>query len=376
MGERLARRSAQFWNGDIPWVSPKDMGASVLTDTADHITAEGVAGSATSLMPANCIFVVARSGILAHSVPVALARRPMAFNQDLKAIVVDPTRLDAEYAFWYLRSQESQILVQGVKRGATVHSLHSGFIEKLSIPLPPLSEQRHIVDILNRANGIRRLRREALDKARQLVPALFVGMFGDPATNPMGWTQASFGDLITYSKYGPRFPNRPYSAHGPYILRTTDMLPDGDIKVNQAPRITVSVGELEKHRLRARTLLITRSGTIGRLGLFRGACEPCIAGAYLIEFGLVEQVNEDYVLSFFLTQHGQSSLLSGSRSMTLANLNAPTIKKIFVPLPTAALQAEFSRRVAEIKATIAQQELMAEASMQLVASLMAQLFDA
>jgi type I restriction enzyme S subunit len=78
------------------------------------------------------------------------ARRPMAFNQDIKAITVDPTRLEADYAVWFLRSQEGRIPVQGVKRGATVHSLHSGFVENLLVPLPPLEEQRRIVDILNR----------------------------------------------------------------------------------------------------------------------------------------------------------------------------------------------------------------------------------
>jgi restriction endonuclease S subunit len=126
------------------------MGPFVLVDTADHITEDGVMHSATSVMPANSIFLVARSGVLAHSVPIALARRPMAFNQDIKAITVDPTRLEADYAVWFLRSQEGRIPVQGVKRGATVHSLHSGFVENLLVPLPPLEEQRRIVDILNR----------------------------------------------------------------------------------------------------------------------------------------------------------------------------------------------------------------------------------
>jgi type I restriction enzyme, S subunit len=291
------------------------------------------------------------------------------------AIIAEPTQLDAEYLYWCLRSHESRTLRQGVKRGATVHSLHSGYIESLPIPLAPLEEQRRIVDILNRANGIRRLRRNALDKARQLIPALFVDMFGDPAANPKGWDQVRFGDLVTYSKYGPRFPSRPYSAHGPRILRTTDMLPDGTIQADQAPRLDVTADEMTKHALNPRTLLITRSGTIGRLGLFMGSEEPCIAGAYLIEFGLSDNVNEEFLLAFFITQHGQTSLMSGSRSMTLANLNAPTIKKIAVPLPPLALQVEFARRRAEIKATIAQQERMLEAGDQLVASLMARLFD-
>jgi restriction endonuclease S subunit len=86
-GGTPSKKEPTFWKGDIPWVSPKDMGVQTLTDTVDHITAAGIASSATSLMPASTIFVVARSGVLAHSVPIAIAAQPMAFNQDIKALV-------------------------------------------------------------------------------------------------------------------------------------------------------------------------------------------------------------------------------------------------------------------------------------------------
>ena len=59
------------------------------------------------------------------------------------------------------------------------------------MPVPPIDEQRRIVDILSRAEGIVRLRREAQKKAAELIPALFLEMFGDPATNPKGWHELS-----------------------------------------------------------------------------------------------------------------------------------------------------------------------------------------
>jgi type I restriction enzyme S subunit len=282
-----------------------------------------------------------------------------------------PEQIDLDF----LQVALQQLNLNRLKTATGVPGLNREDAYRENIPLPPLDEQRRIVEILNRANGIRRLRRDALDKARQLIPALFVDIFGDPTTNRKGWDEVPFSEIITYSKYGPRFPNRPYSPHGPHILRTTDMLPDGTLRISGSPRLAISDDELRKHALRPRTLLITRSGTIGRLALFRGHTEPCIAGAYLIEFGLHDTVNEDYVLTFLLTEHGQSCLLRGSRSMTLANLNAPTIKKIPIPLPPVFQQRAFAERAADIQATIAQQERTAEGSEQLVASLMAQLFD-
>ena len=69
-------------------------------------------------------------------------------------------------------------------------------LKQLPITLPPLAEQRRIVDILDRAAAVQRLRRAAEEKAREIIPALFVDMFGDPATNPKGWPVGSIGDVL------------------------------------------------------------------------------------------------------------------------------------------------------------------------------------
>lgn len=106
---------------------------------------------ATSLVPEGTILTVVRSGILAHTVPFAVAGRPLTFNQDIKAIQVTDNRLTNDYVFWFLRSKEPEILSRGVKKGATVHSVQSGFLEKLRIPLLSKSEQIRIVDLLSRA---------------------------------------------------------------------------------------------------------------------------------------------------------------------------------------------------------------------------------
>ncbi len=186
-GGTPSKANPAFWDGAIPWVSPKDMKSATLSDASDHISQKAVENSATSVVPEKSILVVVRSGILAHSLPIAQAARPLAFNQDIKALTPDSAKVDPDYLYWFIRAQEPRVLAQGVKKGATVHSLQSGFIESLQVPLPERAEQSRIVDLLSRAQGIVRLRREAEKKAAELIPALFLDMFGDPATNPNGW---------------------------------------------------------------------------------------------------------------------------------------------------------------------------------------------
>ena len=78
-----------------------------------------------------------------------------------------------------------------------------GMVLRLELSLPSPDEQRRIVDTLSRAEGIVRLLREAQTKAAELIPALFLDMFGDPATNPRGWKTVRLGDLAEKMSDGP-----------------------------------------------------------------------------------------------------------------------------------------------------------------------------
>lgn len=195
-GGTPSKSNASFWKGDIPWVSPKDMKQAVIDSTTDYISAEGLANSATSIVPPGSILLVVRSGILAHSFPIAQVAKPVAFNQDIKAVTPISGDVVPDYLYWFLRSQSPNVVTRGVKKGATVHSVQSGFIENLLVPMHPREKQRRIVDLLARAEGIVRLRREAQRKAAELIPAIFIDMFGDPATNSKGWPIRQLGDLL------------------------------------------------------------------------------------------------------------------------------------------------------------------------------------
>ena len=123
-------------SGSIPWVSPKDMKIDQIYDTEDHVSEDAVRNSAVNLVPSRSILCVVRSGILAHSFPVALATRKLTFNQDINAIVIKDEHVLPEYLFHLLKGMETEVVQSGVKKGGTVHSLQSRFLHDLAIPLP------------------------------------------------------------------------------------------------------------------------------------------------------------------------------------------------------------------------------------------------
>lgn len=277
-------------------------------------------------------------------------RMEAGFSNHMTRIRLDQSRIDpAFFQYWLRRLRATGLFTAQATRWVSQAGYKSSELRKLAIDLPPMNEQRRIVDILSRAEGIVRLRREAEKKAAELIPALFIDMFGDPATNPKGWPMRTVGDVTAYTRYGPRFPDRPYADGGAHILRTTDMGYAGELRWQEAPTLPVTDEELEKYCLKPGTLLVTRTGaTIGKTALFAGATRPCIAGAYLIEIGLGDEVTPEFILHYLLSSFGQSRLIGGSRAVAQPNVNAPTILAIPMPLPPANLQRVFSERVVEI----------------------------
>lgn len=125
--------------------------------------------------------------------PTNIAQEKSCIGRGLAAIRGNPDQLDQNYLRLYLRHREPTLAFKG--QGSTFTAIGRADIEKLSVPLPSLSEQRRIVEILDQADEIRRLRRKAAERVQRVPAALYVEMFGDPATNPKAWSQKMIGDV-------------------------------------------------------------------------------------------------------------------------------------------------------------------------------------
>lgn len=142
-GGTPTKGKTEYWNGEIPWFSPKDIKSYELVSSQDRISEIAVRDSATRLVMPGTILVVGRSGVLAHTLPVGIVRQPSTFNQDIKAIVPCDD-FDSEYVALFLTARQSFVLKEGVKRGPTVHSLIANSIEDLEIPVISINEQHQI----------------------------------------------------------------------------------------------------------------------------------------------------------------------------------------------------------------------------------------
>ena len=139
-GKTPSMNNNLLWNGSIVWISSKDMKTSRIIDSELKITPLALEGMA--LYNPGTLLLVARSGILKHSLPLAVLEVDATINQDLKALQVHGC--NPWYLYYAILAQEKDIIRNYVKTGTTVQSLMMDSFMDISIPLPEETEQRNI----------------------------------------------------------------------------------------------------------------------------------------------------------------------------------------------------------------------------------------
>lgn len=143
-GGTPSKSRPEFWKGNLPWVSPKDMKVLHISDAQDHISPAAVEGSSVRLIPPGSLLMVVRGMILARAFPVALSMREVTINQDMKALLPSEPKTK-NFLLTVLRAIEPQVLAAIEHSSHGTCKLKTEFLQDVVIPMPPLAEQRRIV---------------------------------------------------------------------------------------------------------------------------------------------------------------------------------------------------------------------------------------
>lgn len=138
-GGTPSKSKPEYWNGNIAWVSSKDMKSMYISDTQLHITDLGMQNSPAKLLPIGTILIVNRSGILKHTLPIAITTKAVTINQDIKALLVNDKIANALFVLYTLKMSSSYLLSK--TKAVTVDSINFAEFKALKIPLPPLPLQ-------------------------------------------------------------------------------------------------------------------------------------------------------------------------------------------------------------------------------------------
>jgi len=234
-----------------------------------------------------------------------------------------------------------------------------GFLERVMMPVPPLDEQRRIVDILSRAEGILRLQRGAERKAAELVPAIFLEMFGDPATNPKGWPVKSLPQVLARPfKNGLYLPKNRYvdkdSQRGIEMVHMSDAF-YGEVKRGCLRRVIADAALVAVYGLTSADLLVAR-----RSLNFEGAAKVCgiprSPEPLLFESSFIRltpdrsQAFTEYLLHYLNHPLTRSAhIVCRISGITISGINQAALSEVPVLCPPLKLQESFVSRVAKVR---------------------------
>lgn len=339
----------EYWDGDIPWVTPKDLSdldGPFISTTPRSITELGLKNSSATLLPANSVLFSSRAPI-GH---VAINAIAMATNQGFKSLVPKPDVSHAGYLYHWLRANRAYL--EGLGNGATFKEVSKAVVAKVEIPLPPIDEQRRIAAILDHADALRAKRREALARLDELTQSIFIDMFGDPATNPKNLEFVTIGDLLESAQYGT---SEKSGADGRFaVLRMNNITYQGQMDLADLKYTDLPDEKVDRFTVRAGDVLFNRTNSpelVGKTAVYRGERPMAFAG-YLVRLRVSDGNSPEYISAFLNSRYGKSVLRGMCKSIVgMANINAREVQSIRIPKASPSAQREFEQRVALVESS-------------------------
>jgi type I restriction enzyme S subunit len=407
-GNTPSKANAAYWtDGTVPWVSPKDMKVDEITSSEDRVSKVALDEGRVSLLPEGSVLVVTRSGILAHTLPVAVAQMPVTINQDLKALT-PRAGVSPKYVAHALRGASRRILKECSKHGTTVASIETNALLDFEIPMVDLNRQHRIVAELEKQfsrldEALANLKRVKANLKRYRAAVLIHAVQGqlvetqaaiaeheghDYETGdqllrrvleahrsegkasrrtkepiepelaqlpdlPDGWVWASIDQLaaaearaITDGPFGSNLKSEHYVSAGPRVIRLQN-IKDGEFADEYAHISAAHFAKLRKHEVFAGDLVIASLGdNPPRSCVIPPYVGPAIVKADCIRFKPHPSVSAAYLNVALNCQPTRARMKDVLHGIGRPRLSLGEIRAIALPIPP---EVEQHRIVAEVE---------------------------
>jgi type I restriction enzyme S subunit len=273
--------------------------------------------------------------------------------QGVYAFRVNRETINPKYLVYLSNTAAYRTHIRSLAVGSTQIHVRTPVFTSLFIPLPSLKEQEQITAILEKADRLRRQRRYALQLSESFLRSVFLKMFGDPVTNPMGWKIEEMGSHISSIRYGTGSPPV-YQEKGIPFIRATN-IKKGTVQAEGLAYISKSdAGKIAKCKVKEGDLIIVRSGVnTGDCGLIPSK----YSGAYAA-YDLIVEVPfpGNYFYNFIInSEYGKSVIGPLTRRAGQPHLNAEQVQALRLPSPPISLQKEFAAMAKRVERLHTQQ---------------------
>lgn len=340
IGRTPPRAEPRYWGPGHPWLSIADMsqGRDILA-TRETITDAAVRERHCHLVPAGTIVFSFKLSVG----KVGFVRRPLYTNEAIAALPIrNAGNLDPGYFYHALRGIDLRGAGEHAVKGVTLNSQALG---RLKVPLPPMADQGQIAAVLDKADAVRRKRRESIQLLDEFLSSGFFEMFGDPGRNEKKWKVLRLGDCLAVA---PRIGTiTPATPNGRYPVVRVGDLGGNQIAVDRCKRVTIPDSDLLRFEAIPGDLLLVRAigseAHLGKASVVTATEGPLVFDSHVMRL----RPSKDWLRATFLwqwlrTTSGRALFLRlGGRTAIQFNVNAKQVVETRIPLPPIEEQARF-----------------------------------
>ena len=389
-GKTPSMSDNSYWeNGKHLWVTSKDMKSHRISDSRMKISDKALT-IMTQYKPGT-ILIVTRSGILRHSLPIAILEKDATINQDLKAVSFYIQDLHP-YIYYAIKAQESFILKEYHKDGTTVDSINFEKFSDILLPIPPKQEQIRIITTIEKLFGLieeidnnKKDLQEFVRHTKSII--LDMAIYGklvpqDPADEPAeellrrinpaavstdtshyngqnlpnGWIQCKFSDLFNV-RSARRVHKADWRSEGIpfYRAREIGKLSDLGTVDNDLYIDNLLYSEFAKSGVpQSGDIMITAVGTLGKTYIVRKGDKFYYKDGSVLCIENRNGIDPRYIEMFISSSHFKEQYIWESQGTTVATLTMDRINSYSFVLPPLNEQKRIVSKVDELFAVIDQ----------------------
>jgi type I restriction enzyme S subunit len=346
-GGTPSRKNAAYFGGSIPWVKSGELEDNYISSTEEKITTLGLNNSAAKLFPPGTLLMAMYGATVGKT---AILRIEAATNQAVCAICPKPDLAYTKYVRFALIYLRPDILMQ--RYGGAQPNISQQIIRNLTLPFPPLPEQRKIASLLGMVQKAieqqQRLIALTAELKKTMLHQLFTcGLRNEPQKQteiglvPLSWDVVPVGDYLLEAQYG--LSSKGVETGSYALLRMTNQR-HGRVTSDKLQYVELAPKEFEKFKVLHHDILFNRTNSlelVGRTSIFD------LDGNYVFASYLIRlRTDYQYIRPLFLNQYfntdeTQARLKSiASRAVSQSNISATRLRSFLVPKPSVAEQDE------------------------------------
>ncbi len=361
-GTTPSKKNPEYYGGEIPFVTPGDLNSGKpIINSPNTLTELGATDG--RLLAKGTVLVCCIGATIGKT---DIAGTQLTTNQQINSLVCNPEISCPEYVYQYSRTLRP--LLRHMSSSTTLPIVNKSRFKKIEIPLPTLGEQRRIAAILDKADNLRQKRRRALARLDDLLQSVFLEMFGDPVTNPMGWEVRKLEDILSDKpQNGAYYPKEQYTSDGKQgieMVHMSDVFHEL-IKRGNLRRVVIPEKDVEKYKLTEKDILIAR-----RSLTYEGAAKPCrvpkSTQPLIFESSLIRITPNPKIIHPIYMYHYLANevvrkvcVFPNVTTSTISGINQAGLKRIKVIVPDISTQHRFLKYIeshTDIRAKMLQEQ--------------------